>query len=202
MDDFTPGEFIEVEDYTLNDGELTTLIVQPGFVEGIVPGQREFATIPEAFRFIFRNNKEYGIVSLNGVPVRFSYTEDLPEMAEPLTELLNAIIRGSDNETECSFVAENFDLRWKVTASADGGLVIRQECQRISGNYAQVLNELGVVSISREVFLGEWKILVAQLCEAFERSEVSLSEARDLELIAKLKLLDKTITGKGVLYNY
>ncbi len=68
-------------DYTLIGADLTGLWLQPGFVEGVVADGRRFRTLEAAFRHIFRRNLEYAVLLWNGLPVRFSYPEDLAPLA-------------------------------------------------------------------------------------------------------------------------
>src|SRR5688500_5808742 len=48
-------------DYTLIGRDLTSLLLQPGFVEGIVADHKRFATLENAYQHIFRRNLEYAV---------------------------------------------------------------------------------------------------------------------------------------------
>lgn len=205
MVDFIPADDLsasqadqEQEDYVLLGKDRATLIVQPGFVEGIVPEKRRIAAISDAYRFIFRNNREYGILLWNGIPVRFSYTEDLPLMVEPLVQLLG---RTTPNGT-MNWTTPNFALSWELEKTADGQLRIRQQCDRIKGGYERALNQLGMIILPEKTFLNEWKLLLNQLVEAFDRSEVQLDSGAAKKLLEQLRSLNETITGPGALYRY
>lgn len=201
MEAFTPDD-LSRPDRKLRDPELTTLIVQPAFVEGIVPEERTFETIPEAFRFIFRNNREYGIVLWNGLPVRFSYTEDLPLMIEPLTALWTGLLADEWQTLDCTLETPAFHLSWEVERGEGDAIVIRQYCSRIDGNYRENLEELSIISLSCNTFLREWKLVIAQLCEACRRSGITVTSPEARETLRKLDLLNESITGRGVLYDY
>lgn len=200
MDDFTPDNR-EMEEYTIRGSELTTLIVQPGFVEGILPEEKRFDEVEQAYRFIFRNNREFGIVLWNGVPIRFSYIDDFPSMIEPLVSLLQFVRMGIPGEHTTHFRTKNLDLEWNVSLR-ENGLLLSQHCHRISGNYAEILNRLGMISLSCDAFLKEWKLPVAQLVEAFHRSDVRITSGSGEQVIGQLKLLDEIIQERGVLYQY
>lgn len=201
MDNFTPDNIPETEEYTIRGNELTTLIVQPGFVESIIPEAQQFDEVEQAFRFIFRNNREYGIVLWNGIPIRFSYIDDLPAMVEPLVGLLQFVNTGIPGEHKARFQTKNLDLEWNVSLR-EKGLLLSQHCHRISGNYAEILNRLGMISLSCDAFLKEWKLPVAQLVEAFLRSDITITSDSGEKVIGQLKLLDETIQERGVLYQY
>lgn len=201
MDNFTPDNIPETEEYTIRGNELTTLIVQPGFVESIIPEAQQFDEVEQAFRFIFRNNREYGIVLWNGIPIRFSYIDDLPEMVEPLVSLLQFVNTGMLGEHKVRFQTKNLDLEWNVSLR-EKELILSQHCHRISGNYAEILNRLGMISLSCNAFLKEWKLPVAQLVEAFHRSDITITSDSGEKVIGQLKLLDETIQERGVLYQY
>lgn len=201
MDDFTPDNIPETEEYTIRGRELTTLIVQPGFVESIIPEEKRLDEVEQAYRFIFRNNREFGIILWNGIPIRFSYIDDLPAMVEPLARLLQFVSTGIPGEHKAHFQTKNLDLEWNVSLR-ENGLLLSQHCHRISGNYAEILNRLGMISLTCDAFLKEWKLLVAQLVEAFHRSAVSMASDSGEKVIGQLKLLDETIQERGVLYQY
>lgn len=198
MEDFTRVDEIEQEEYVLLGKDLATLIVQPAFVEGIVPDRKRFKTIPDAFRFIFRNNREYGIILWNGIPVRFSYTEDLPLMIESLI----AMLENRSSGEPLRWITPNFGLEWRVAVRADGQIRIQQQCSRIAGGYEQALSRLGMIILPETTFLNEWKLLLNQLVEAFHRSEVLLDTVEGNALIGRLKVLNETVRGPGALYHY
>ncbi len=198
MDDFTPdSEF--VGQYSVIGRVPTTFVLQPAFVESIVPEQKTASSIAEAFRFIFRNNKEFGIIIWNDIPVKFSYVGDLPPMVEPLIDLLSNLY---SVQNIARFETPDFLLEWSVTSTNGDDLTIQQTCQRISGGYEQILNQLGMIVIDRNDFLNEWKLLISQLVEAFDRSEIQLTEERDRDFIQKLRTLNLSIEGAGSLYHY
>lgn len=198
MDDFTPDSELE-EEYSVIGRELTTFVLQPAFVESILPEQKTLHSIAEAFRFIFRNNKEFGIFLWNGIPVKFSYESDLPLMIEPLIGLLSNI---HSEKQVARFVTPALSFEWSVTSNDADQLTIRQTCQHVNGGYKQILNQLGIIIIHRNDFLNEWKLLLNQLVEAFDRSELQLTEPRDQELLQRLRLLNTNIEGPGSLYSY
>jgi len=198
MDDFTPDSELE-EEYSIIGRELTTFVLQPAYVESILPEQRAVHSIEEAFRFIFRNNKEFGIFLWNGIPVKFSYQTDLPLMIQPLIVLLSGI---TAEKHVVRFATTALSFEWLITSNDADQLTIRQTCQHINGGYEYILNQLGMVIIHRNDFLNEWKLLLNQLVEAFDRSELQLTEHSDQKLLQKLRLLNTNIEGPGSLYSY
>lgn len=200
MDDFTPDN-MELEEYTIRGNELTTLSVQPGFVEGILPEEKRFDEVEQAYRFIFRNNREFGIILWNGVPIRFSYIDDFPAMIEPLVSLLHFVRTGISGEHKARFLTKHLDLEWNVSLR-ENGLLLSQYCHRISGNYAEILNRLGMISLTREAFLEEWKLPVAQVVEALRRSEVHITSDSGRNILEELNVLNETIQKRGVFYQY
>jgi len=197
---YIPDDFIEVESYSVRGEVLTTFFIQPAFVEGIVPEPINVASIAEAYRFIFRNNCEFGIISWNGIPIRFSYIHDLPLMIEPLLELLEELNAFPLSNTTCAFYTPNIQLSWQFEKTSVDTLRIKQVCTTISGKYEASLNNLGMIFINCDRFMREWKLLLVQLLEAYSRSEVILQSTKGLEQLEQLKKLNDNIKGKGWLY--
>lgn len=198
MADFTPDNALGNK-YSALDKEFTSFVVQPAFVETIVAEKKMVHSIEEAFRFIFRNNKEFGVFLWNGIPVRFCYIDDLPLMIKPLIGLLSTI---HSEQQIVRFSTPNLSFEWSIIAAEGDQLTIRQNHRKISGGYEQVLNQLGTIMIQRNDFTNEWKLLLHQLVEAFDRSELELSDQNDQELLQQLRALNEHIKGPGSLYSY
>lgn len=195
-----PDDYIEIESYSIRGEGLATFYLQPAFVEGIIPEPKKITSIVDAFRFIFRNNRKFGIISWNGIPIRFSYTEDLPLMIEPLLDLLTELKDDSMNKKTTIIHTPNLQLTWQLEKRSPNTLLIEQVCSFISGKYESSLNNLGMIFINCDRFMNEWKLLLAQLIEAFSRSEVVLDSIKALQQMEQLIKLTNTIKDKGWLY--
>ena len=203
MDDFTHADNQQQQTVAIPAGKEAVFVMQPGFVEGILPEEKHVAAIEEAFRFIFRDTREYGIITWNGIPVRFSYTEDLPFMIKPVLKLLSELQQETGTKDRSMTInTSNLNLQWEITQTPTQQLTIRQICTRITGNYQAALNEQNTITIPTAEFLSEWKLLLAQLEEAWQRSGLSLAVPEEHDVLNRLEQLNRHITRRGTLYNY
>lgn len=189
------GDF---QEYSILGTELTTFILQAGFVEGIIADGMTFQNLTDAYLHIFRNNKEYAIILWNGIPIRLSYTEDIPYMVEELMEFLEGIQNNSKN-TSFKIATENNQWQLDATPELDN-LTITSNFLHLSGNYQSALEPLHLLKIGVSQFLNEWKLLLEQLITAMERSECQLTSKKDQQSLERLRSLNKNIHKTGVLY--
>lgn len=198
MEDSTPDNTeANFPEYSILGPELTTFVLQVGFVEGIIEDFRDFSNLKEAYQHIFRNNKEYAVLLWNGVPIRLSYSEDVPYMLEDLIVFLEAIQNNSKN-TSLQVMTEN--NQWRLKASLeDNDLTIQSNFSHLTGNYQDALIPVSLLKIKGDQFLSEWKLLLAQLVTALDRSGCRLSK-NDKKMVKRLQNLHNSIHSSGILY--
>jgi len=193
--DNTEANFPE---YSILGMELTTFILQAGFVEGIIADSKDFPNLTKAYQHIFRNNKEYAIILWNGIPIRLSYTEDIPYLVEELIEFLETIQNNSKN---ASFQVATENNQWQLdTTIENGDLTIKSNFSHLSGNYQHAFEPLSLLKMEASQFLSEWKILLEQLVTALERSGCKLTSQKGEQSLNRLQSLNISIHKTGVLY--
>ena len=184
--------------YSILGVELTTFILQAGFVEGIIADSKEFPNLTKAYQHIFRNNKEYTILLWNGIPIRLSYTEDIPYLVEELIEFLEAIQNNSEN---ASFRVATKNNQWQLDATIEhDDLTVKSNFSHLSGNYQHAFEPLSLLKMETSKFLSEWKILLEQLVTALERSGCKLTSQKGEQSLERLRSLNNRIHKTGVLY--
>ena len=198
MEDSTPDNTeANFPEYSILGMELTTFIFQAGFVEGIIEDSKDFSNLTEAYQHIFRNNKEYAIILWNGVPIRLSYTEDIPQIVENVIDFLEAIQNNSKNIVLKVSTENN---QWQLKATLEGNnLTIQSNFTSLSGNYQHAFESLSLLKMGANEFLSEWKSLLEQLETAIERSGCTLSK-KGQESIKRLQNLNQNIHESGFLY--
>jgi len=199
MEDSTqPEASAHFPEYNILGAELTTFVLQPGFVEGIETEPLSFSNLVDAYRHLFRNNKEYAVLLWNGIPIRLSYHEDIPYGVEGLIEFLERLIAGK-NEASLLFKSENLEAT--IRANQDGkNLTLELSCNKVSGNYQAALSPVSLLKIERDAFLGEWKIVIDQLTRSMIQSGYSLSSVNDNKIIKRLIAFNDRISQRGMLY--
>lgn len=188
-------------DYTLLGPDLTGFSLQPGFVEGIITDRRRFSTLVQAYRHIFRRNLEYAVLLWNGLPVRLSYPEDLPNMVPMLIEMLEAVQKNESTRQTCPFHTPNLQGEWQIDCEADM-LSLEGSWEQVPGHYEAALNRLGMVRISRLDFLCEWKLLLQQLNQAIMDAGATITSPEGRDQLQILQRLEKEIPFRGRFYRY
>ena len=185
-------------EYSILGKELTTFILQAGFVEGIVEDSKVFQGLNEAYQHIFRNNKEYAINLWNGIPIRLSYIEDIPHMVEALIEFLDAI----QHKKNTSFRGATENNQWQLDATIiQHDLTIQSNFSQLSGNYQSAFETVSLLKMEANEFLNEWKLLLEQLVTAMDRSGCTLTTKKGQESLQRLQKLNKSIQKTGLLYS-
>lgn len=189
-------------DYTLIGTDLTGLWLQPGFVEGIISDKKRFETLSSAYRHIFRRNLEYAILLWNGLPIRFSYQDDLPNMVNSLITMLWTVQNTKTlSKTSYQFQTPNLQSVWQVETSSDI-VTIEANWQNIAGCYEVALNQMGLISMTQSTFLCEWKLLLQQFIQAMDESKAILTQSKARKQLQTLRTLEANIPSQGRFYQY
>jgi len=77
-------DFFSIKKEIPNPFDVKSFHIQAAFVESILSNKKSFPSVSDAMKNIFSKNKEFGIFLWNLTPVRFSYSEDLPQLIIPL----------------------------------------------------------------------------------------------------------------------
>jgi len=194
--DNTEANFPE---YNILGKELTTFVLQVGFVEGIIDDSKAFDILDEAYQHIFRNNKEYAIAMWNGIPFKLSYKEDIPFMITGLVRFLWDLQNGEPTSI-FRIKTKNIEFIWTANCTAKM-ISINGEFIKVTGNYEKALQSLCMLKMNTHLFLNEWKLLLEQLLVAMERSGSKLTSKQGQQALKHLQNLNETIVHKGLLYS-
>jgi hypothetical protein len=189
-------------DYSLLDKDLCDLYLQPGFVEGVIADQKRFATLEQAYRHIFRRNLEYAILLWNGIPVKFSYPEDLSAMTSQLIAMLDYVQHPETaSQQNYEFRTPNLHTLWQVQCDPET-VTIEGFWYEIPGHYEAALNHVGLIHMPRYPFLYEWKLLLKQLIQAIADAEAILTKPKARQQLETLKRIEANIPHWGRFYQY
>ncbi|RZS92496.1 hypothetical protein [Aquimarina brevivitae] len=191
----------EIYDYTIVGKDLTTFILQPGYVEGVEKLEKTFPDIKTMYSSIFKNTKEYCVVLWNGIPFRWSYTEDLPDLVANIIEILNQIIVNNTEQWHSELKSKTFEALWSFSTK-DSMLSIKSSFIRVDGGHQNALNSLSVIKINREHFIAEWKLLIEQLLQSFLASEQIVSGSEAEECLHNIKQINNHIANRALRYQY
>ncbi len=189
-------------EYPLLDADLTGLWLQPGFVEGVVAERKRFASLEAAFRHIFRRNLEYAVLLWNGLPVRFSYPEDLAPLASTVIAMLDAVQSAeTTHRAAYELRTPNLEALWRVETEPEM-VTIEGFWEWIAGDYQAALNQLGMVRMPRAAFLCEWKLLLEQWLRAIADAQAVLTGKEARSQLETLRRLEAGIPQRGRFYRY
>ncbi len=183
------------------DNDLAGFWLQAGFVEGVVTEKMTFKKLESAYAHIFSNNKENAILLCNGIPVCFSYHEDLPACLPALVGCLDVLqskeeIFDYELKIDTAKVESNwyFDLK-------QGMLSVCIEWNRVRGGYQSALNAFSTVTMEKGKFINEWLMLLRQCQQCLADAEAILvGEAKaQFDL---LNTVEAKINRFGRFYNH
>ncbi len=189
-------------DYILIGTNLTGIWLQPGFVEGIEADGKRFSSLAEAYRYVFRGNLEYAIMLWNGLPVRFSYRDDLSNMVDNLIDMLSHM-QHPVGESVVLYEIRTPHLQYRWRMGIDSEIVtIEGFWQRVPGGYESALNQLGMIRMPRLAFLCEWKLLLQQFIQAISDAGAVLTQLEARNQLQSLEILEAQIPSRGRFYQY
>ncbi|MEM8528254.1 MAG: hypothetical protein AAGG68_26660, partial [Bacteroidota bacterium] len=84
------------------------------FVEGITAQSKTFENLEEAVKGIFSNIREFGILMMNGIPLRFSYKHDLPFLLKDWVEMIHKIQINESGTHELKLDCPAFQTGWSI----------------------------------------------------------------------------------------
>ncbi|MBN8640463.1 MAG: hypothetical protein J0L86_01510 [Flavobacteriales bacterium] len=192
-----------MENYTSNKKYDSTaaFFIQPGFVEGVIAEELEFNSIETAFENIFKNNKEFCVISWNKIPFKLSYKEDIPFLIPSITKTLDLLFNSDEKNWSTHFYSKNCDFTWSFSIIDDSIFVVG-DFIKISGNHQKAINSLSNFRMDINTFLKEWKLLIEQILSAFEQSEHQLTNSNDQKLIDILFDINAFIPSRALRYQY
>lgn len=188
--------------YSRDGDDRVGLWFQPAFIEGVNPEKKEHTSLENALNDLFRRNREMAILLWCGIPLAWSYNEDIPALIEPLLEGLETL---QNVEQEKSFRlkldSRGFRATWNLQAR-NGQLTIDAKWYQVRGNYHDVLNCFGPLSYSVQEFLYEWKLLLEQCLVAIREAGIVFTTSFARDQINRLSMVESSINDRGRFYKY
>ncbi|MCB0565585.1 MAG: hypothetical protein H6558_12180 [Lewinellaceae bacterium] len=195
--------FFYVKDGIPDPQDVNSFHLHVAHVEPIEQQNLTFDGIEQAFQTAFAKNREFALLLWNGVPIKFTYTVDLPLMLKTVLSMLEALIeKGTGTHTlefDCPAFTTRWDLKWD-----EKFIQIESHWDKVDGGYEAALNEeaeeIFKLLLLKKEFVFEWKMLLQQCRQAFELSGASLNQVIDRELIRLLRKLERQISHFGKFY--
>lgn len=192
----------EFSEKTIIGEDLTGFYLQPGYVEEIMEEKKRYDNLEQAYGRIFRNNKEYAVFLWNGIPVRLSYTDDIPFMIRGIINMIHRLLENHSIEKHIvSFCTPNLEVVWFIKAD-EKWVEINSKWKKTGGHYETALNFLSILIMPKKAFLYEWKLLCIQLVEATKRSKIKISDKTIQNLTAQLRKITAQIPQLGRFYSF
>lgn len=193
-------DFFNVKHGIPDPADVNSFHIHVAHVEPVSSSIKNFENIQTALGTIFSNNREEGFLIWNGIPIPFSYSQDLPNL---LTPFLDICIKIQDHPTGSlvqDLVCDAFSSKWEIQWD-EKFLKISSQWSSVSGGYESALNQeiCRDLLVLKKEFLTEWKLLFKQCNEAIQESRVKISQdgARPVE---KLKKVERSISAFGKFY--
>lgn len=174
--------------------------IQCPYVENIESTKKLFRTSEDAFKTLFAPTTEWGIILWNAIPVKFSYSEDGAVLLS-MAPLLDRILSEASGKEEFNQQSENLEFTWSISWTGEN-IELISEWKRVHGGYQQVLNSeaLRKVVLLKKDFLAEWKMVLVQICTAFENQHVEFEGEQSNRDFLQAEDLILRIDGVGKWY--
>ena len=161
-----------------------------------------YTTMAEIFPVLFREQEESVYLFWKEVPVRINYRDDLCRNLDDILAMIWLLQKEPTGKTRVHLSNQMLDLQldlyWKADKLTIEPLFRPQD--ELFTPYAESLNALGKLELSRKAFLNEWKGLLQQLLEVFDAGKILIADGKERR---KLELLERTaqsIPDYGRLY--
>ncbi|PHR35249.1 MAG: hypothetical protein COA38_02880 [Fluviicola sp.] len=160
-------------------------------------------TAEELLKNAFSDVSEKGIILWNQVPIAFEYSEDLPLLLNPIVELLESIKAQTEGKSELNFECPSFSMQAKIKWN-DKFILIDSDWTRINGGYESALKAdnppIGQLTLMKNEFLSEWKILLEQCVNTLKGSNVVVVTSESRVSLNRLKSIERWIPHYGKFY--
>ena len=191
----------EIHEYSIIGKDLTTFILQPGFVEGVIRQNKIFSQIENLYEEVFKNTKEFCVITWNGIPFRWSYINDLPYLIDSVIEVIRQIITDKKQHWQVDLKSKTFEAIWSFKYDRDI-ITIQSHFTKVDGGHQNALNTLSVLRIKKETFLSEWKLLIEQILQSLIQSENKIKGEALKMKINVIKEVNDVITKRALRYQY
>jgi hypothetical protein len=197
----------EKDFFTINKGlphpsSLTSFRIQVGFIEEVEPSKKEYETLEEAASELFLPTREKGFLLWNTIPVSFDYREDFHILLAKIMSTIWSIYYSERGDALCTFKTKNLDFAWRIQWNPET-FYIDSEWRKVNGGLEKMLNSDAISRIytSRQEFLAEWKLPMAQLYQAVKSKGITFVDIDAQEVFLQVESLLESINQRGIFYN-
>lgn len=192
---------MDIDETSFLGDDTSGFFLQVGLLEGIIKDGQIFSSLAEAYHHIFRNSKEFVIILWNGLPIRLSYTRDIPFLVETLSEFLRNLSQENEPSSEKIVInTQTMKASWHAQWD-ENWIEITGNWKEIRGNYEAALNELGHIRMSKVAFLAEWRLLLEQLVKSFVDTGTELRDPDQKQYVDLLSEVISIIPQRGRFYH-
>lgn len=152
---------------------------------------------PENLNEIFSEVREKGIILWNQLPITLDYSNDLPEILEPIVELLEKMSATQEGAHNLELKCPSFTCLWKVKWN-NTFVLIDANWSKIKGGYEAALNDtdpnIGELTLVKTEFIAEWKMPLLQVSNGLKAAKI------ERELYLRVRKLESLLDGMGKFY--
>lgn len=166
----------------------TSFVIQCAHVEIRTLENRQFDRIAEVFPKLFWENQEAAYLFWNSIPVRFHYRYELFANFNEILAVCWMMQKQESGSTKASLRTDYFVFDWLFRWQGDqlemsAKFMARKKCYDA---YANALNKVSDIFLSKEEFLNEWSTLFQQIFRCLTHAGVIINdgiERRKFELM-------------------
>ncbi len=167
-----------VKDGIPDPADIHSFHLHAAFVENVPRPQAAPAELSEALATIFSGTSEQGLLLWSGIPIAFSYAQDLPKCLPAWLELLQVMLNQSTGQHQLQLDCPAFTADWQLQWD-EKFLRIKSHWTQ-AGGLESALNsstyEVNQPLLLKAEFLAEWKILLRQTLDSLDIAGIHLPE--------------------------
>lgn len=161
-----------------------------------------YSSLTDVFPVLFREQEESIYLFWKEIPVRLSYRDDLCRNLDDILAIVWLLQKETTGKTRVQLSNQllnvQMDLYWEKDKLTIEPLFRSQD--DLYAPYAESLNALGKLELSRKAFLNEWKGILHQLLEVFDAGKILIADGKERRKLELLQRTEQTIPDYGRLY--
>ena len=181
---------------------MTPFLLQLGHPKINSLEQKEFESLSEVFRFLFRENEESAYLFWHDIPIRWHYTYEMYVNFNEWVSILWLLFSKEEGANKCLFTTDTLFMEWEVRWNADDLQIESTFTSKRNAyhDYAAALNEHPVIECSKKAFLAEWNTLILQLNKSLDAADVTITDEKENLKYIVLQKLAANLHAYGKLY--
>lgn len=164
--------------------------------------EQEFKLVKDVFLKLFHPVEESMYLFWNEIPIRFRYREDLHHSFDEILAMIWLINKEEKGKTKSTLKNQLFSVElqfhWENdTLNIEGHFTSFEE---LYSSYTESLNKKNVLTVSKNEFLREWKMILHQILVLFTAGKIIIEDGTERRKLELLQKVDELIQGYGKLY--